>query len=80
MRHAMTTLSTLWAALVGVAPALAADTAKVYTSGTLVVAFLGFLALVILAQLAPALLLLVGMMKGLVEALYRKHATEPGRK
>ncbi len=79
MRHLMTNLATVWAAFAFVAPALAADTTKVYTSGILVVAFVAVLALVIVAQLLPAVMLLVGMVKGLVTALFRRHATAPGR-
>ena len=46
--------------------AYAANDTRVYSSGLLVVLFLGFCALVVIAQLMPALLVLIGMIKGLV--------------
>ena len=47
-----------WAILLLMAtPALAVDTALVYTSGPLVLAFLGVCALVVVMQLIPALVL-----------------------
>jgi len=42
-------------------PAFAVDTTKTYTSGLLVLLFVGFCALIIVAQLIPALLALFGM-------------------
>ncbi len=42
----------------------AASTSKVYSSGILVLIFLGFCALVVIAQLIPAIITLVGMIKG----------------
>ncbi len=42
----------------------AASSQKVYTSGILVLIFLGFCALVVIAQLIPAIITLVGMIKG----------------
>lgn len=47
--------------------AFAAATTKVYSSGILLFAFLGLCALVIVAQLLPALVVLFGMVKGLVK-------------
>jgi hypothetical protein len=44
-------------------PAFAVDTAKTYNSGILVLLFVGFCALLIIAQLVPALLALFGMTK-----------------
>jgi hypothetical protein len=49
------------------ATALAADAVREDHSGFLVWAFLGLCALIVVAQLAPAALLVVGMVKGLVE-------------
>ncbi len=46
--------------------AFAATTQKVYSSGILVLAFIGFVALVVVVQMIPAILTLVGMIKGLV--------------
>lgn len=47
--------------------ALAADTHKVYASGILVLAFIGFVALVVVVQLIPAIITLCGMIKGLAQ-------------
>lgn len=44
-------------------PAMAADTTKVYTSGILVLLFVGFCALIVVAQLLPAVMNLMGMTK-----------------
>ncbi len=45
--------------------AYAADTHKVYASGILVLAFIGFVALVVVVQMIPAIITLCGMIKGL---------------
>jgi Na+/melibiose symporter-like transporter len=48
-------------------PAFAAvDTAKVYSSGILVLVFLGICALFVVSQMIPAIILLAGMIKGVV--------------
>lgn len=47
-------------------PAFAVDTTRVYSSGILIFAFLGFLALILLVQLIPTIIMLIGMVKGLV--------------
>jgi len=50
-------------------PAMAAvDTTKTYSSGLLVVIFLGFCALVVVVQLMPTLIMLFGFVKGLFKA------------
>jgi len=59
-------LSTLTLSLLAV-PAFAVDTAQTYNSGILVLLFVGFCALVIVAQLVPAVLTLFGMTKAAVE-------------
>ena len=59
---ALVTLATTLAA----APALAAAGVRVDHSGILVWAFLGFCALIVVAQIVPAAVLLVEMVKGLV--------------
>ncbi len=67
----MKTLNTIITALtlmLGVVPhAFAASTAKVYSSGILVLVFLGFCALVVVVQLIPAIITLVGMIRGMVK-------------
>jgi hypothetical protein len=45
--------------------AFAADTHKVYASGILVLVFIGFVALVVVVQMIPAIITLCGMLKGL---------------
>lgn len=48
-----------------VSPASAVDTARTYNSGVLVIIFLGVCALIVVAQLVPALLLMIGAIKAL---------------
>jgi hypothetical protein len=43
----------------------AASSQKVYSSGILVLVFIGFVALVVVVQMIPAILTLCGMLKGL---------------
>jgi hypothetical protein len=67
-----TTFATMAMVLTAVGPALAADTTKVYSSGVLVLAFVGLCALVIVAQMTPAVMMLVGLIKGLTANLRRR--------
>jgi len=46
-------------------PALAVDTSRTYSSGLLIGVFLAFCALLVVVQLMPSLMLLVGFIKGL---------------
>ena len=48
-------------------PAFAVDTTQTYNSGILVLLFVGFCALLIVAQLVPAVLTLFGMTKEAVK-------------
>lgn len=48
------------------------DTSLTYNSGILVLAFAGFLALVVVVQLIPAVISLYGMIKGAAEAARTK--------
>jgi hypothetical protein len=66
-------LSSLAVVLILAAPAFAVDTAVTYSSGLLVLLFVGFCALIIVAQLVPAVLVLFGMTKA-VAAGSRKTA------
>ncbi len=65
-------------------PALAVDTAKVYTSGVLVLVFLGICALFVVSQLIPAIMVLLGVIKGLVKNMFGSKvapsASEPAEK
>lgn len=72
MKTTGTALGTLMATMAAT-PALAADTHAVYNSGILVLLFLGFCALVVMAQIIPSIVLLAGMVK---EAL---HAAKAGK-
>ena len=46
-------------------PALAVDTSRTYSSGLLIGIFLAFCALLVVVQLMPSVMLLVGFIKGL---------------
>ena len=48
-------------------PAFAVDTTKTYSSGILVGAFLAFCGLIVVVQLMPTIMLLVGFVKGLLK-------------
>jgi len=62
MLNAKSIFTTLSLILMAV-PAMAADTSKVYNSGILVLLFVGFCALLVVAQLLPAVMNLMGMTK-----------------
>ncbi|MDD2337118.1 MAG: hypothetical protein PHD01_11130 [Geobacteraceae bacterium] len=47
--------------------AFAATTTRAYSGGILLFAFLGLCALVVVAQLIPAIVVIFGMVKGLVQ-------------
>ncbi len=64
MRFAINALLVFLATASG---AFAATTTKVYSSGILIFAFLGLCALVVVAQLIPAMVIVFGMVKGLVK-------------
>ena len=55
-------------------PVLAVDTTKTYSSGLLVGLFLAFCALIVVVQLMPTIMLLVGFIKGLIKGT-DKHAS-----
>jgi hypothetical protein len=56
---------TLILALASSMPALAVDTSRTYSSGLLIGLFLAFCALLVVVQLMPSVMLLVGFIKGL---------------
>ena len=61
-------ITTTLALVLAAAPsAFASGTTRVYNSGILVLAFLGFCALVVVIQLIPAIITLCGMLKGLAK-------------
>ncbi len=59
-------LITITLSLVAIPQAFAASTTRVYSSGILVLAFLGFCALIVVVQLIPAIITLWGIVKELV--------------
>lgn len=61
MRRVKTVLTSLFLVSLVVGPAFAADTATTYTSGILVLGFVGICALLVVAQLLPAIRALFGM-------------------
>ena len=58
---------TLALALASSVPAFAVDTTKTYSSGLLIGIFLAFCALIVVVQLAPSFMLLIGFVKGLAQ-------------
>jgi len=73
-------LSTIAITLMLVTPAFAIDTAQTYNSGILVLLFVGFCSLIIVAQLVPAALVLFGMTKAVVQGVAEKRAQTSGAK
>lgn len=69
MKNLNLALATLTIWLTAISPAFAAaSTNKVYNSGILVLIFVGFCALVVVAQMIPAMMTLWGMIKGALSA------------
>lgn len=66
MNGLRTLLATLAILVASAAPAFAASAARSDHSGLVVWVFLGFCALIVIAQLIPALLLVLGLVKGTV--------------
>lgn len=66
MKAKLIQIPTLIGLLAFSVPAFAAQVAREDHSGLVVWVFLGFCALIVIAQLVPALLLLTGMIKGLL--------------
>ncbi len=67
-------LASLTSAIASSGSAEQIDTSLTYNSGILVLAFAGFLALVVVVQTIPALISLYGMIKGAAEATKSKEA------
>ena len=65
MKTLRTTTMSVVMALGGSVPAWAVDTSKTYSSGLLIAVFLAFCALLVVVQLMPSVMLLVGFIKGL---------------
>lgn len=80
MLNVKSILTTLSLILMSV-PAMAADTSKVYNSGILVLLFVGFCALLVVAQLLPAVMNLFGMTKKAAKsAASKKNQTDGAQK
>lgn len=60
-------------------PAFAVDTTKTYSSGILVGVFLAFCALIVVVQLMPTIMLLVGFIKGLIKGSEKQTSRQSGR-
>ena len=60
-----TAIATIYLVLAVISPAFAAETV-VYKSGILVSVFVGVCALIVVSQLVPALMLIMGFLKSLV--------------
>ena len=73
-------LSTIAVTMMLVSPAFAVDTTSTYNSGILVLLFVGFCALLIVAQLVPAVLMLIGMTKAVTKGVGEKKAQASGAK
>lgn len=69
-------LSTLTLVLLMISPVFAVDTAVTYSSGLLVLLFVGFCALIIVAQLVPAVLALFGMTKAAGQQAAKKKSVQ----
>lgn len=60
-------------------PVLAVDTTKTYSSGLLVGLFLAFCALIVVVQLMPTIMLLVGFIKGLIKGTDKRASRQGSR-
>ncbi len=69
-------LSSIVLTMMLVSPVFAVDTSVTYNSGLLVLLFVGFCALIIVAQLVPALLVLFGMTKAVSKGLSQQKAVK----
>ena len=70
---------TMALALASSVPAFAVDTSKTYSSGLLIGIFLAFCALIVVVQLAPSIMLLIGFIKGLVRRTETKAEVQPAQ-
>ncbi len=68
MKTLETLTNTLTILLLAVSPAFAADTTRTYHSGILVLLFLGLFAVIVVAQMVPAIVMLLGIVKGVAGA------------
>jgi hypothetical protein len=78
MKKLETAITTLGMVLLA-APAFAVDTAKVYSSGILVLVFVGICALFVVSQMIPAIILLCGMIKGVAKSMFKGKEAVPAQ-
>jgi len=60
-------------------PAFAVDTSKTYSSGLLIALCLAFCALLVVVQLMPSVMLLIGFIKGLARRTETKAEVQPAQ-
>jgi hypothetical protein len=72
------TTLTVMIALATSVPAFAVDTSRTYSSGLLIGIFLAFCALLVVVQLMPSVMLLIGFVKGLARRSEPKAAVTAG--
>ncbi|HTY20545.1 MAG TPA: hypothetical protein VMC44_02800 [Geobacteraceae bacterium] len=77
MNRMRTIMSALAVSLAFVPNAIAGST-KVYSSSILVLAFVGFLALIVVIQLVPAIMTLIGALKGMASKKEDTQVAEAG--
>ena len=70
---------TMWMVIASSVPAFAVDTAKTYSSGLLIALFLAFCALLVVVQLMPSVMLLIGFIKGLARRTETKAEVQPAQ-
>ena len=74
-------ITTIVAAIAGLVPVAAfAAGGRVDDSGIFVWVFLGFCAMIVVAQVVPAVLLMTGMVKGLASVVKEEMATATSKK
>jgi hypothetical protein len=72
------TTLTVMIALATSVPAFAVDTSRTYSSGLLIGIFLAFCALLVVVQLMPSVMLLIGFVRGLARRSEPKAAVTAG--
>ena len=70
---------TMWMVIASNVPAFAVDTSKTYSSGLLIALFLAFCALLVVVQLMPSIMLLIGFVKGLARRTETKAEVQPAQ-
>ena len=69
-------ISILCLVLATICPAFAADSSEIYSSGIFINVLIGFCALIVVAQLVPALMLFLGFIKASATVMLREEAAE----